>query len=154
MNMQQLAEYVNLEVDDFFPVDEIARWFNKGIADYNLIPPITDYPYIDIESDEDYEALSKTFMLGIMVPFIASSVRAQEAAIDEQQTYYARFLENARQYKSASNISDEYLLNKRTENLSDYQIGENVYVDDMNVSPMKSNWGHNTIFPKKHSDDD
>lgn len=145
LNIYELSQYVNLDVDDSYDEDEIARWFNKGIANYNLIPPLTEYPFVDIDDDtisnvaEPYEFLSKNFMLGIMLPFISSAIRAQESAVMEKQQYYQEFVVNATRYKMASNIESDLLLNP-IENISDYQIGENVYISDFDYAPFQSVW--------------
>jgi hypothetical protein len=145
LNIYQLTQYVNLDVDDSYSEDEIARWFNKGIASYNLIPPLTEYPFIEIDEEtiddiaEPYDALNKNFMLGIMLPFISSAIRAQESAVMEKQEYYQEFLVNATRYKMASNIDEDLLLNP-VEGIDRYQIGENVYMSDFDYSPMQSNW--------------
>ena len=140
LNMFELRDYVNLDVDDVFDVDEIARWFNKGIANYNLIPPLTEYPFVDLdELDEPYMELSKNFMLGIMLPFISSAIRAQESAVMEKQEFYQEFLINATRYKMASNINEEYLLNP-VDGIDEYQIGENVYMSDFDYAPFQSEW--------------
>ena len=48
MNIYDLQTYVEQDVDDTFTTDEIARFFNKGIASFNLIPPVTKFPYINM----------------------------------------------------------------------------------------------------------
>jgi hypothetical protein len=140
LNMFELRDYVNLDVDDVFDVDEITRWFNKGIANYNLIPPLTEYPFVDLnEPQEVYVFLDKNFMLGIMLPFISSAIRAQESAVMEKQEYYQEFLIHATRYKMASNIDEDLLLNP-IEGIDQYQIGENVYISDFDYAPFQNNW--------------
>ena len=46
MNIYDFTNYVNQDVDDTFSVEEIARWFNKAMANFNLIPPVTKFPFI------------------------------------------------------------------------------------------------------------
>jgi hypothetical protein len=46
MNIYDFTNYVNQDVDDTFTNEEIARWFNKAIANFNLIPPVTKFPFI------------------------------------------------------------------------------------------------------------
>ena len=48
MNIYDFALYVNQDVDDTFTNEEVARFFNKGIANFNLIPPVTKFPYINM----------------------------------------------------------------------------------------------------------
>ena len=48
MNIYDFALYVNQDVDDTFTNEEIARFFNKGIANFNLIPPVTKFPFINM----------------------------------------------------------------------------------------------------------
>jgi hypothetical protein len=78
-------------------------------------------------------------MLGIMLPFISSAIRAQESAVMEKQEYYQEFLVNATRYKMASNIDEDLLLNP-VEGIDQYQIGENVYMSDFDYAPFQSNW--------------
>lgn len=140
LNMFELRDYVNLDVDDVFDVDEITRWFNKGIANYNLIPPLTEYPFVPLDEPENhYVELDKNFMLGIILPFISSAIRAQESAVMEKQQFYQEFVANATRYKMASNIESDLLLNP-IDNISDYQIGENVYMSDFDYAPFQSVW--------------
>jgi hypothetical protein len=50
MNIYDLTIYVNQDADDTFSFQEIARWFNKAIANYNLIPPVTRYPFVNVDN--------------------------------------------------------------------------------------------------------
>jgi hypothetical protein len=171
MNIYELAQYVNQDIDDTFSVEEIARWFNRAIASYNLIPPITRYPFITMDNDStladefdntdtafdldtgddevgaygDYP-LSKTFMLAVMAPYIASAVKGQEASIGEKQYYMQEFMVNARQLKSISNIPKVYLLNQDNNDLDMYQLGENVYLTDFTTSPMAGEWSTGSAY--------
>jgi hypothetical protein len=168
MNIYDLTQYVNQDVDDTFDVEDIVRWFNKGIASYNLISPITTYPMSILEeeaegtnwngtglypshSDSDYP-LDDTFMLGVILPFIASSVRGQESSVGEKQLFLQEFMMNARLFKNASNVPYEYLKIKTARDLEKYQVGENVYVSDMSVSPWAGDWGHNTTTMREFAE--
>jgi hypothetical protein len=171
MNIYDFSNYVNQDVDDTFSVEEIARWFNKAVANYNLIPPVTRYPFITMDytateqdefvvgsEDGDYYAnsdneeddevgaftdypLSKNFMLAVMLPFVSSAVKAQESSIGEKQMYMQEFMINARSYKSISNIKPGYLRDGgQNLELSQYKLGENVYLTDFNQSPFAGDW--------------
>jgi hypothetical protein len=171
MNIYDFSNYVNQDVDDTFSVEEIARWFNKAVANYNLIPPVTRYPFITMDytateedefvvgsQDGDYYAnsdneeddeigaftdypLSKNFMLAVMLPFVSSAVKAQESSVGEKQMYMQEFMMNARSYKSVSNIKPGYLRDGgQNLELSQYKLGENVYLTDFNQSPFAGDW--------------
>jgi hypothetical protein len=171
MNIYDFSNYVNQDVDDTFSVEEIARWFNKAVANYNLIPPVTRYPFITMDytateedefvvgsQDGDYYAnsdnedddevgaftdypLSKNFMLAVMLPFVSSAVKAQESSVGEKQMYMQEFMTNARIYKSISNIKPGYLRDGgQNLELSQYKLGENVYLTDFNQSPFAGDW--------------
>jgi hypothetical protein len=88
--------------------------------------------------------LDDTFMLGVILPFISSSVRGQESSINEKQLFLQEYILNARLFKNASNVPYEYLKIKQSRDLEKYQVGENVYVSDMSISPWAGDWGHNT----------
>jgi hypothetical protein len=160
MNIYDLTQYVNQDVDDTFEVESVVRWFNKGIAQYNLLSPITTYPMAVLEeeaegtdwdgtglypshSDSDYP-LDDTFMLGVILPFISASVRGQESSLGEKQMFMAEYMSNASLFKTASNVPYEFLKIKTSRDLEKYQIGENVYISDMSISPWAGDWGHNT----------
>ena len=165
MNLNELSIYVNQDVDDTFEVEDVTRWFNKAIASYNLISPITTYPFVIIDGlstdvgaiasniyvDEDYP-LDDTFMLGVILPFISASVRGQESSINEKQLFLQEFMMNARLFKNASNVPYEYLKIKTARDLEKYQVGENVYVSDMSISPWAGDWGHNTTSLREFSE--
>jgi hypothetical protein len=175
MNIYDFSNYVNQDVDDTFSVEEIARWFNKAVANYNLIPPVTRYPFVtlnlavavgidnvdefvlgsengdyyansDDEEDDEVGAytdypLSKNFMLAVMLPFVSSAVKAQESSVGEKQMYMQEFMINARTYKSISNIKPGYLRDGgQNLELSQYKLGENVYLTDFNQSPFAGDW--------------
>jgi hypothetical protein len=178
MNIYDFSNYVNQDVDDTFSVEEIARWFNKAVANYNLIPPVTRYPFITMDlvenigvtpidqftgtesfnTDSQYYAnsededddeigaytdypLSKNFMLAVMLPFVSSAVKAQESSVGEKQMYMQEFMMNARTYKSISNIKPGYLRDGgQNLELSQYKLGENVYLTDFNQSPFAGDW--------------
>ena len=159
MNLINLRTYVNQDVDDTFNDVEITRWFNKGIAQYNLIPPLTTYPLFQLTGlstdpgavaanvyiDEDYP-LPDTFMLGIMLPYIVSSVKAQEASVTERQLAMQDFMQNARMYKGSTNVDVDYMLNKQNTDLEEFQLGENVYISDMRRSPVAGKWYQASVY--------
>jgi len=156
MTSNELAIYVNLDVDDSFSDVEVARWFNKGIAQYNLIPPVTTYPLITltlasgnptgpIYLDTAYP-LDDTFMLGVMLPYINSSVRSQDSSLSEKQIFLAEFINAAGRYKPQSNVPLTYLKDSKNTDLEIYQLGENVYVSDMTRSPYTNNWQSDSLY--------
>lgn len=159
MNVQNLREYVELDTDDVFSDKEIGLWFNKGIANYNLIEPLTKYPMIEIVETipqnpaentfyytSDYTPLNNTFMLGIILPFIVSAVKGQEFANLEKEDYYEEFIKNSRTYKLTNSIPSEYLLDQKDTNLELYQLGANVFVSDMTRSPMSGTWANPSLY--------
>lgn len=168
MNIYELTNYVNQEVDDTFPVEDVVRWFNKAIANYNLISPITTYPMAELNDDGDawdgtglYPShsttdypLDDTFMLAVVLPFISSSVRSQESSLGEKQTFMAEFMMNASKYKSASNVDEDYLKIQSSKDLAKYQVGENVYVSDMSFAPFKGDWTTSTTKLPEFEEED
>ena len=156
MTLIQLALYVNLDVDDSFSDVEIARWFNKGIAQYNLIPPVTTYPFVElilkgsntdskIYLDVDYP-LDDTFMVGVMLPYINSSVRSQDSSLPEKQMFMSEFITSASRYKPQSNVPFTYIKDKKNTELEIYQLGDSVYVSDMTRSPFTNNWSAHSAY--------
>ena len=196
MNIYDFALYVNQDVDDTFTNEEIARFFNKGIANFNLIPPVTKFPFINMNLtveaggtgttdefeqnltnatykvdvaentyttstntfahstsyDEEIGAftqypLSNNFMLGVMLPFVISAVKGQESSITEKQITMQEFMANARQFKSSLNIKTGYLVDgEGNRELSQYKLGENVYLSDMTQSPMAGPWNKASVY--------
>ena len=161
MNINTLTQYVNLAVDDTFTVQEITKWFNQGIANYNLIPPLTLYPFVQFGTDGDLTnpdvslrtysdqseyPLDETFMLGVMVPFISSSIRSSESALSERQLFLQEYLMNATAFKRSLDIPLEWMRNKKNENLSQYEIGERIYLTDFTKSPFAGEWQTPSIF--------
>ena len=195
MNIYDFALYVNQDVDDTFTNEEIARFFNKGIANFNLIPPVTKFPYINMNLqvntgtdsvneftenlanatykvdvaentyntttntfthsdtyDEEIGAfaqypLSNNFMLGVMLPFVVSAVKGQESSVQEQQLAMQEFARNAMQFKSSLNIKTGYLVDgEGNRELSQYKLGENVYISDMTQAPMAGPWNKASVY--------
>lgn len=150
MNLRTLTNYVNQEVDDTFTVQQISLWFNKGISQYNLIPPLTVYPTIVIGApglNENSEyPLDETFMLGVMLPYIAGSIRGSESALNERQLFYQDFIQNATLFKRSIDIPLTYMRNKKNEDLSIYEIGEGVFVGDFTRSPFAGDWENTSQF--------
>lgn len=195
MNIYDFALYVNQDVDDTFTNEEVARFFNKGIANFNLIPPVTKFPYINMNLtvatgtdttneftdnlqnatykvdvaentytksnntfahnstyDEEIGAftqypLSNNFMLGVMLPFVISAVKGQESSVTEKQLAMQEFMANARQFKSSLNIKTGYLVDGvNNQELSQYKLGENVYLSDMTQSPMAGPWNKASVY--------
>ena len=167
MNIYDLTLYVNQDVDDTFDVEDIVRWFNKGISQYNLLSPITTYPLGELnDNGDDWDGTGKypshsttdyplddTFMLGVILPFISASVRGQESSLGEKQMFLNEFMMNARLFKNSSNVPYEYLKIKTARDLEKYQVGENVYVSDMSISPWAGDWGHNTTTIKEFKEE-
>ena len=193
MNIYDFALYVNQDVDDTFTNEEIARFFNKGIANFNLIPPVTKFPFINMNlqvdtgtdpvneftdnlyntsykvdvkensyandtftHNDDYDEeigaytqypLSNNFMLGVMLPFVISAVKGQESSITEKQLTMQEFMRNATQFKSSLNIKTGYLVDgEGNAELSQYKLGENVYISDMTQSPMAGPWNRASVY--------
>ena len=199
MNIYDFALYVNQDVDDTFTNEEVARFFNKGIANFNLIPPVTKFPYINMNlsvssgpdttnefettlNEKKYEVsgkentyitasgdnqytfshnteydeavgafvdypLSNSFMLGVMLPFVVSAVKGQESSVTEKQLAMQEFMANARQFKSSLNIKTGYLVDgEGNRELSQYKLGENVYLSDMTQSPMAGPWNKASVY--------
>ena len=156
MNLQTLAEYVEQEVDDSFSTADITRWFNKGISQYNLLPPLTTYPLVvinQIATEENglYDEttpypLPDTFMLAVMLPFISSSIRGSEAAITERQLHFQDFLANATTFKRSIDVPFNFLLNKKNDDLSNFEIGEGVFLGDFTRSPFAGEWQRPSLF--------
>jgi hypothetical protein len=143
MTLYDLTNYVNHQIDDSFLSTEVAQWYNIGTANYNLIPPVTTYTFVPLDADESYGDLpitDDTFMLAVMLPFIVSSIKGQEAALSEKQFAMQEYMMNARTYKSTANIPLEYLKDKNNNDLELYQLGENVYLTDFTTSPMAGEW--------------
>jgi hypothetical protein len=145
MNIYDLTNYVNLDVDDVYEVLDIARWFNKGIANYNLIPPLTKYPSIAL-TESGYNATllpdDDNFLLGVMLPFINNAIMGQDAALNEKQLYLQEYLMNAREYKKIYPIPVNYIVDSFNQDLDTYRIGQNVFVSDMRYSPMQGDWSN------------
>ena len=186
MNIYDLQNYVEQDVDDTFTTDEVARFFNKGIANFNLIPPVTKFPTINmaivdtntLNNDYTYKVtdekntyntttnsfvststydeeigafqdypLSNSFMLAVMLPFIVSAVKGQESSLQEKQLALQEFITNARQFKSSLNIKTGYLVDGESNaELSQYKLGENVYLTDFTQSPMAGPWNRASVY--------
>lgn len=158
MDIATLTTYVNQDVDDTFTAEQIVLWFNRGIAQYNLIPPLTTYKSVngrnrvnadaatDYFLDDDYYSFSDSFMLGIMLPYLVSGVKLQEASIQERQIALQEFLQNARMWKASTNIAHADMLNQQNSDIGIYQLGENVYVSDMTRSPVSGIWQKQTTY--------
>lgn len=145
MNLYEFTTYVNLDIDDIYEVDDIARWFNKGITSYNIIPPLTKYPIVGLDDEslsEEYTLLDDTFILGIMLPFVNGAIMGQESAVEEKGSYYSEFVRNAREYKLHNPIPNEYMVDGFNADLDNYRIGQNAFVSDMAFSPMAGTWGN------------
>lgn len=164
MNIQTLAEYVEQEVDDSFATEDVARWFNKGISQYNLIPPLTKYPYISIGQtatvdnglyDETSEyPLDTTFMLGVMLPYISSSVKSSESALSEKQLFLQEFMMNATTFKRSIDVPLTWLLNQKNTDLSNYEIGEGIFLSDFTRAPFAGQWQGGSVFQEIVIDDE
>ena len=158
MDIATLTTYVNQDVDDTFTAEQIVLWFNRGIAQYNLIPPLTTYKSVngrnrtnndaatDYYLDDDYYSFSDSFMLGIMLPYLVSGVKLQEASIQERQIALQEFLQNARMWKASTNIAHADMLNQQNSDIGIFQLGENVYVSDMTRSPVSGIWQKQTTY--------
>ena len=162
MTLDNLLQYVILDVDDTdYTLSEIVLWFNKGISQYNLLQPLTTYPFYTMDYatqdplDElaihlgygDEYPLEDNFILGIMLPYVNSMVKAQDASLDEKYGYDQTFARNSMIYKRASNVLVAYLMNKTQTDLDIYQIGEGVYLSDMGTSPFPDKWNTGTTIP-------
>ena len=194
MNIYEFTRYVNQDVDDTFTDEEIARFFNKGIAQFNLIPPVTKFPSIsmainttdNLNNDYTYKVnverntynttsaafvdnvkstsnptgtfdeeigafqeypLSNNFMLGVMLPFVVASVKGAESSVQEKQLAMQEFALNGRIFKSSLNIKTGYLVDgEGNAELTQYKLGENVYISDMTQSPMAGPWNKASVY--------
>jgi hypothetical protein len=164
MNINTLTNYVNQEVDDSFTVQEVSLWFNRGIANYNLIPPLTVYPIVQfgvaeniangIYNDQSQYPLDETFMLGVMAPYITSSVRSAESSLTEKQLFLQEYLQNASIYKSSIGVPLEYMRNKLNTDLDIYEIGEGIFLSDFTKAPFAGEWQSPSLFKEIAIDKD
>jgi len=150
MNLRTLTNYVNQDIDDTYTVQQISLWFNKGIAQYNLIPPLTLYPIVilgatGLNENSEYP-LDDTFMLGVMLPYVASSIRGTESALNERQLYLQDYLQNATVFKRSIDIPLTFMRNKKNTDLSNYEIGEGIFVSDFTRSPFAGQWENSSQF--------
>lgn len=156
MNINTLTTYVNQAIDDTFTVQEVSRWFNTGVAQYNLLPPLTTYPTVVYGVTEDPEAgvyneqseypLDNNFMLGVMLPFITASIRASEASITERQLYLQDFIRNATTFKRTIDIPLTWLRNQKNTDLSAYEIGEGIFLSDFTRAQFAGQWQRPVVF--------
>jgi hypothetical protein len=150
MNIRTLTQSVNLDVDDTYTAQEITLWFNKGIANYNLIPPLTVYPTVQFGSgtfDENSEyPLDDTFMLGVMLPFIASSIRSSESSTMEKQLFMQEYLMNAMTFKRSIDVPAAFMRNTKNDDLSQYEIGEGIFLTDFTRAPFAGEWQSPSLF--------
>ncbi len=149
MNLYEFTNYVNLDIDDVYGVEDIVKWFNKGVASYNIIPPLTKYPIVLSEAAyENTYPLDDNFMLAIMLPFVNSAIMSQTSAIDEKDNFYAEFLRNAREYKSHIPIENQYIVDEFNLDLDNYRLGQNIFISDMRFSPFPGEWSKSTAYLK------
>lgn len=158
MDIATLTTYVNQDVDDIFTAEQIVLWFNRGIAQYNLIPPLTTYKSVigsnrpdgasatDYYLDDDYYSFSDSFMLGVMLPYLVSGVKLQEASMTERSVALQEFLQNARMFKASTNIAHADMLNQQNSDIGIFQLGENVYLSDMTRSPVSGIWQKQSVY--------
>lgn len=157
MNLETFTDYVNLDVDDSFYATDIEKWVNKAIAYYNLMPPVTIYGSFDgdVNDFETQYGWDDTFMLAILLPFVASSVRSQDSSLSEKQLFLQEYFASARTYKSIANIPSTYLKNQQNTDLDVYQLGENVYVSDFRTSPFGGgNWKSGNVYTEIVDEDE
>jgi hypothetical protein len=162
MNIVTLTNYVNQDIDDTYTVQEVTQWFNKGISQYNLIPPLTVYPIVTygggtLNEQANYP-LDETFLLGVMLPFITSSIRGSESAITERQLFLQEYMMNAMNYKRSIDIPTAYMRNQKNDDLSIYEIGEGVFLTDFTKAPFAGEWQrpsrYTEIIPKRNTIED
>ena len=160
MRLTELVDYLNQDVDDRFNVEEVRLWFNRGIAQYNLIPPLTTYKSVlagnrpssdsatdgKYYTDDEYYSFSDSFMLGVMLPYLVSGVKLAEASMAERQVSQQEFLSNARMFKASTNVPFADLLNQQNSDIGIFQLGENVYLSDMTRSPVAGIWQKQTTY--------
>lgn len=163
MTLSEIQRYVILDVDDSdFTLDEVSLWFNKAISNYNLMVPISTYPLYslveenrpeespvtdDLGYKDDYP-LSDMFLLGIMLPYINSSIKSQESSIEESLTFRSEFAVNAQRFKNSSAVPLEFMFEQATTDLNAGKLGEGVYITDMRQSPFAGDWALFGDFPE------
>lgn len=163
MNIYDLTNYVNLDVDDTFTVAEIVSWFNKAIANFNLVEPMTKYPYAFVGDDEDIKpsptaypshsatgyVLDDTILLGVILPFLIASVKSQESSLGERQTHLQDFVYNAQKIKAVLDIPVEMLYSAKAQDVQGYKLADGVYVADMSYAPFSGDWGRgSSVIPE------
>jgi hypothetical protein len=164
MNINTLSNYVNQEVDDSFTVQQVTLWFNRGIANYNLIPPLTLYPFVQfgvtpnipqgVYSDQSSYPLDDTFMLAVMAPYITSSIRSSESSITERQLFLQEFMMNAASFKNSIGVPLEWMRNKKNTDLDIYEIGEGIFISDFTKAPFAGAWGTNSHYNEIKTSED
>lgn len=167
MNIYEFTQYVNLDIDDSYTVIEVAQWVNKGIANYNLIPPLTKYRLIAIDpagvdANEDglidiYQEdvdLTDNFLLGIMLPFVTASIKSSEASVQEKQIMMQEFMRNAREYKLNNPIPPDRRVDNRNPDLENYKLGENVFLSRFDTAPFQAEWSGPSVYDEFVTNDE
>jgi hypothetical protein len=85
-------------------------------------------------------------MLGVMLPYLVSGVKLQEASLTERQVALQEFMQNARMWKASTNIAHADMLNQQNSDIGIFQLGENVYLSDMTRSPVSGIWQKQTVY--------
>jgi hypothetical protein len=99
MNIYDFALYVNQDVDDTFTNEEVARFFNKGIANFNLIPPVTKFPYISM----NLQPLTGTDS----VNEFTSNQEDKSFKVDVAQNTYVTTGDNANTFQHSTDYDEE-----------------------------------------------
>jgi len=165
MNIYEFTNYVNLDIDDSYTVIEVAQWVNKGIANYNLIPPLTKYRTIAINTTdadnnnlidayEENVELDDDFLLAIMLPFVTASIKSAEASIQEKQIMMQEFMRNAREYKLNRPIPVERRVDIKNQDLENYKLGENVFLSRFDTAPFQAEWSAPSVYNQFVTDDE
>jgi hypothetical protein len=85
-------------------------------------------------------------MLGVILPYVSSAVKSQEASVTEKQLFLQEFVANGRVFKPASNIPAKYLKDKNNTDLELYKVGEGAYLTDFNNNPFAGEWQKATAY--------
>jgi hypothetical protein len=139
MTVNEITNIANNYTDENFNSTVTINFVNSGISQINLNLRAT-LPLAE-DTTSDYTALSDTWLLSVIVPYVCWSIKMNDGSLNEASMYYSQYLA----------ALDELKNNKKTAIKAEYQGAG--FKTSAEILQYRNQWGRNYRRRVAHSND-
>ena len=107
MNIGSLTRSVNNLADEDFDAVQVVEFVNDAIAKINITCS-SNFPFMDAENSEEYEAFPEKWQRSLFIPFVVGRIKAVDSSQFEYSDNYSEFMNNLLVFNLKYPVPEEY----------------------------------------------